>query len=59
MSLSTVPLTGTGAQLAYHKADTVLLKADIQNWQAELPIGGWGGVGQGKQAANILDYLSN
>ena len=47
------------AQLAYHKADTVLLKADIQNWQAALPIGGWGGVGQGKQAANILDYLSN
>ena len=35
------------AQLAYHKADTVLLKADIQNWQAALPIGGWGGVGWG------------
>ena len=39
--------------------DAVLLKADIHDWQAVLPIGGWGGVRLGKQAANILDYLSD
>ena len=39
--------------------DAVLFKADIHDWQAALPIGGWGGVRQGKQAANILDYLSD
>ena len=31
---------------AYHKADTGWqIKADIQDWQAALPIGGWGEVG--------------
>ena len=30
----------------YHMVDAVLLKADIHDWQAALPIGGRGGTGQ-------------